>query len=137
MGTAAEQFFKTETATLSCEDIRFIIQVQVKSQSVPALLVPRRNAQGLLCGETVFALSSDYKTILGEGRSKAAREGFYMAQRGEGEVLMIADTLLDAKLLAVREPSATVILARAEEYEKLQSYLSAQDLKPTKSHCII
>ncbi|MBA2710468.1 MAG: AAA family ATPase [Tatlockia sp.] len=132
VGTAVEQFFKTDKSTLSCDDIRFLTEVPFKGQAVPALLVPRRNAQGLLCGETVFALSTDYQTILGEGRSHAAREGFYMAQRGEGEVLILADTLLDAKLLAHRQPKATVVLARTEEHDMLKAWLSAQDLKPNK-----
>lgn len=129
---AAIEYFNKEKQSLDLSDVRFMEQVDFKGQSVPALLVPRTNAHGILCGETVFALSPDCSTIIGEGSRATARDGFYLAQRGQGEVLILTDSLLHAKSAALRHPKATVVLARTEEYSKVQDYLSAQDINPKK-----
>ncbi|HHX8430849.1 TPA: AAA family ATPase [Legionella pneumophila] len=127
-----EPYFKKEAHTMDLSDVHFMASIDFKGQLVPALLVPRTNAQGLLCGETVFALSDDLSTIIGEGSRNNSRDGFYIAQRGQGKVLIIADTLYNAKATALRHPEATVVLARTEEHSILQSYLSAQEIKPEK-----
>lgn len=125
-------YFNNETQPMDLSDVRFMEQVDFKGQSVSALLVPRTNAQGILCGETVFALSPDRSTIIGEGSRGAARDGFYLAQRGQGEVLILSDSLLHAKSAALRHPEATVVLARMEDYPKVADYLSAQEINPKK-----
>ncbi len=134
-GTLASNYFAS-APDVNTADIRFVEQIDYKGQEVCALVVPRHNAQGILCGETLFALSEDGKTIVAESHKKRTNthEGFYMMQRGDGDRLIIADktTLLDAKILAVRYPTATVVLANPELYAALQTHLSSQGLMPTK-----
>ncbi|CAM4500355.1 MAG: hypothetical protein LEGION0403_FIIPPAGN_01787 [Legionella sp.] len=130
-GTLGENFFKTTDTSLDLSDVRFVDSIAYKGQKVPALLAPRTNSAGLLCGETVYALSADGKKILSEGTKKDA-PGFYMAQRGTGEMLIIAESLLNAKLAVQRNPQATVVLSKFEEHGQLQHYLSEQKIHPTK-----
>ncbi|MBA2649657.1 MAG: AAA family ATPase [Legionella sp.] len=132
VGTLGERYFKDLGSAVDLGDVRFLERIDFKGQSVPALLAPRTNAQGLLCGETVFALSQDGAQILGEGSKSRAREGFYVAQQGQREVLIIADTLFNAKAAARSHPDALVILARMEEHSKLLSALVAKEIKPSK-----
>lgn len=132
VGTSGECHFKDLGNRLDLSDLRFLEHIDFKGQAVPALLAPRTNAQGLLCGETVFALSQDGSQILGEGSKSTARDGFYVAQQGQGGVLVIADTLFSAKAAALSHPDALVILARVEEHSKLLSTLAANDIKPSK-----
>lgn len=125
-------YFKNESSKLDLSDIRYIKNIKYKEQSVCALLVPRTDSKGLLCGETVFALSADGSTIIGEGVKQSAKEGFYVAQHGKNEVLIIADTLLNAKLITLNHPNATVILARPDEFSKLHNHLNSQQINPEK-----
>jgi ATP-dependent exoDNAse (exonuclease V) alpha subunit len=131
-GTVAENYFKNEHNSIDLKDVRFIESIAFKGQSVPAMMVPRTNEQGLLCGETVFALSAEGKAILSEGNKRGTQEGFYVAQLGHGETLIIADTLRHAKVAAQTNPEATVILSKVEDHEKLHLYLSEQKIHPVK-----
>ena len=132
VGTIAEHYFKPLKNSIDLNDVRFLERIDYKGQKVPAILIPRTNTAGLLCGETVFALSEEGQTILSEGTKKSAQIGFYMAQRGQGETLIIADTLLHAKIATQINPKATVVLSKSDEHDKLPHYLSAQQIRPTK-----
>lgn len=131
VGTLGEQYFKEEGKSLDLGDVRFIEGITYKGQKVPALLIPRTNSAGLLCGETIYALSDDGQQIRSEGTKKDT-PGFYMAHRGTGEMLIIADTLMNAKIAVRDNPEATVVLSKIEEHEQLQHYLSAQKIYPSK-----
>ncbi|HAU0369103.1 TPA: AAA family ATPase [Legionella pneumophila] len=131
-GTIAAHYINFGDTSVDLNDVRFLNKMDYKGQIVPALLVPRTNVAGLLCGETVFALSPDGKTIISEGSKKHSQEGFYMAQKGMGETLIIADTLLHAKIVAQKNPNATVVLSKSDEYEQLHTHLTAQTILPKK-----
>jgi len=81
-------------------------------------------------------LSDDGKTILAESNRNrgSIHEGFYTVQRGDGVRLVIADktTLIEAKILAARQPNVTVVLSNQDHYAQLQEYLNAQGINPEK-----
>lgn len=132
-GTLAENYFKTQGKTMDLNEVRFLPSIDFKGQSVPALMLPKTNAQGLLCGQAVFALSEDGTQLIGEGKSKIVTdEGFYMANRGHGEVLIIANTPGDAKAMVKDNSRATVVLSRLDEYHRLCDYLNVQGITPSK-----
>ncbi|MBA2649169.1 MAG: AAA family ATPase [Legionella sp.] len=134
-GTLGANYFAS-APDVNTTDIRFVKEIDYKGYKVCALVVPRHNAQGIICGETLFALSEDGKTILAESNKnhKHTSEGFYTIQKGDGERLIIADktTLLDAKIMANRYPKASVMLSNLETYQQLQIQLSAEGLIPKK-----
>ena len=100
------------------------------------MVLPRYNAKGLLCGETLLALSEDGSTILSESnRSKTKDyEGFYTIKAGDGKKLVIADrkTLSDAKALAKNLTTATIVFANPNRLNQLSEQLNAQGLIPAK-----
>lgn len=126
------RYFETANYRLDTSDVRVRNNLDFKGESVSALLLPQYDTQGLLCGETILALAQDKKTILGEGRKVASLEGFYVAQQGLGKTLFIAETPLQAKMLAADHKEATVVIARPEAYGALQPYLHAKGVVPEK-----
>jgi Ti-type conjugative transfer relaxase TraA len=131
-GTLAEVYFEHHKETLDIADVRFTPAIPFKGQQVPAMMVPRRNAQGVLCGETIFTLSPDGRSILSQGKMNASIGGFYTAQQGKGELLCIADTLMNAKIVAAKNPNATVVLSRVEDFATVHAHMSVQGVKPAK-----
>ena len=131
-GTLAEVYFEHHKDTLDLTDVRFTPTISFKGEKAPAMMVPRRNAQGVLCGETILALSPDGRSILSQGKMPSSIGGVYMAQRGSGDLLCIADTLMNAKMVSAKNPNATVILSRVEDFATVHAHVSEQGIKPTK-----
>lgn len=130
-GSLAEQYVKNEKQNIPMDDLRFIESINLKGQSVPALVLPHYNAKNLLCGETVMALSQDGKSLISEGTRAFARDGFYRANIGNGDTLIIADSLLDAKKAAIQHTDATVLLGKSKDYPRLQEYVTELGIKPS------
>lgn len=130
--TTALPYFDGYRNAVNLNDVRLIGQLDGKEQALPSLVLPRTNAQGLLCGDIHLTLSSDGKSIIREQIRGNSSDGFYMAQRGLGDELVIADTLLNAKLMALNRPKATVIYEKSGALEELSTYLQAQNIYPSK-----
>ena len=132
----AETYFREHRLAVDISDIRVLAQVDYKGQSVPALMLPRHNEKGLLCGEIILALASDGRSILGERISATPQEGACIAQRGEGNTLYITSNLMHAKLTAAKKPKATVVYSRSGDYSALHKHLNTIGIKPTAVYVV-
>lgn len=126
--TDAIQYFKQDNRTLDTREVRVLNNISFKDKTVSALVLPRQDEKGLLCGEIILALAEDKKSILGEGRKSPFQQGFYIAQSGNDKTLYIAENPLQAKILASEHKNSTVVMARAEEYPALQKYLHVKGI---------
>lgn len=132
----AEKYFAEHKLSIDLNDIRVLEQIDYKGQSVPALMLPRHNEKGLLCGEIVLALAPDGRRILGERINATPQDGTYIAQRGQGDTLYITSNLLHAKLTAAKKPKATVVYSRANDYAALHKHLSSMGMKPSAVYVV-
>lgn len=132
----AETYFAEHKHAIRMSDIRVLNQIDYNGQSIAALMLPRHNEKGLLCGEIILGLAPDGKRILGERINATPQDGTYIAQQGQGNTLYITSDLLHAKLTAAKKPKATVVYSRVSDYAALHKQLSAMGITPSAVYVV-